>query len=60
MIKYEYKVQSMSTVDIKKIQSTLNNYGNDGWELSAVPRDYFYIFKRPLKTTTTRKKKDVK
>lgn len=46
MQKYEYKC-AMVLGGAEKTTSTLNEYGQDGWELVCVYNAWFY-FKRPI------------
>ena len=49
--KWQYKITSIQKVDIRILESKLNEYGEDGWELVAIEsgeEDYDLIFKRKI------------
>ena len=49
--KWQYKITSIQKVDIRILESKLNEYGEEGWELVAIEsseEDYDLIFKRKI------------
>jgi hypothetical protein len=46
VLKWEYLVVEISTVDPTGTTQLLNGFGDKGWELVAI-RNQFYYFKKP-------------